>query len=209
MKQALIASIIFHTLCFSFFLFTPSTHNKPQKIVMSTNILFKEKKTNKDHLPKKKQPAVVPKLKKVKKVKVNKKPQPSKKYVDYSKELASLSDGFLADLKEDEVILNQEEPVDNNYFSQVYALIKASFIVPSHINGIKGQKIKAQLRIFLHPDGQLKNVLLESSSGDEHFDKAIIHGAKRVHNFGLVPLSLRESLTRDGILVEMCPFRCF
>lgn len=140
-------------------------------------------------------------------------PKPSDKAKpksSYAGELARLSKSFAAQLESE---VKSEEPVqdyedDGSYFDQIYSLIKKSFVVPPHINGPQGHKLQAVLRLFLSSDGHLARLNLEQSSGDEHFDKAVMDGTRRVNNFGAVPLMLQSALSNDGVIVEMCPFKC-
>jgi len=126
----------------------------------------------------------------------------------YAQELARLSESFALELavnsKEDAVDLSD----DGSYFDQIYLLVKKSFVVPAHINGPQGQNLQAVLRLFLSSDGNLARLILEQSSGDDHFDKAVMDGTRRVNNFGAVPIILQRTLSEDGVLVEMCPFKC-
>jgi hypothetical protein len=129
---------------------------------------------------------------------------------DYASELKKLSQSFSEDLSN---VKPEHEPEefseeDSNYFDQIYGLIKESFIVPPHVNGPAGHKLQAVIRLFLLNDGSLSKLDLEHSSGDEHFDRAVIDGAKRVNNFGKVPILLQNALSERGVVVELCPFKC-
>lgn len=126
----------------------------------------------------------------------------------YAQELARLSESFAAELAVNSKDSVADTDDDGNYFDQIYLLVKKSFVVPAHINGPQGQNLQAVLRLFLSPDGNLSRLNLEQSSGDEHFDKAVMDGTKRVNNFGAVPLVLQRTLSENGVLVEMCPFKC-
>jgi hypothetical protein len=143
---------------------------------------------------------------------VAKKEQPIKNnnketQANYTDVLALLSKSFASDLAESEdVETNIVE--DASYFDQVYSLIKQSFIVPAHINGPEGRKLQSVLKIFLASDGSLNKLELVASSGDEHFDKAVMDGTRRVNNFGAVPIFLQTALKERGIIVELCPFTC-
>lgn len=133
-----------------------------------------------------------------------------KSKVDYTSELKKLSASFSEDLSK---ITKESAPEelsseDSTYFDQIYALIKESFILPPHIDGPQGHKLQAVIRLFLSDDGNLSKLDLERSSGDEHFDKAVLDGAKRVSNFGKVPLLLQNALSEKGVVVELCPFKC-
>lgn len=130
---------------------------------------------------------------------------------NYMKALSSLSQDFAKDIaaKED----TPADPVyegdaDDSYFDQIYSLIKASFVVPPHLNGPKGHNLKVSVRIFLAFNGDLIKVLVAAPSHDEQFDKAVIEGIKRVNSFGEVPIFLQSSLRNQGVLVDLCPFTC-
>lgn len=128
---------------------------------------------------------------------------------NYSKELASLSKMFNQELHSKKTVeLISEAPVEHSYFDQIYTLIKESFIVPPHVNGPAGYKLQAVVRLFLLADGSLSDLKLEQSSGDEHFDKAVLEGTKRVANFGSVPILLQGLMRERGVVVELCPFTC-
>jgi len=143
------------------------------------------------------------------KVSAKKAENASKKSSKYVNKLSSLSQMFAKDLAaEEEVPLEGELVDDSFYFDQVYTLIKESFVVPPHLQGPKGETLRAVLRIFLAADGGLLKLDLELPSGDEHFDKAVLDGTKRVNNFGAVPIFLQGSLRERGIVVELCPVKC-
>jgi outer membrane biosynthesis protein TonB len=95
-----------------------------------------------------------------------------------------------------------------SYFDQIHALIKASFILPPHLDGQKGNKLRAVLRLFLHADGSIKKIEVEKASSDSDFDRAVLDGAHRVNNFGPVPILLQSSLRERGVIVELCPIKC-
>lgn len=164
--------------------------------------IIKEKQSSEEKPPKKSNEAIIPIAEDIKK-------KPAKKNKDYTKALSTLSASFVKELAE----MPEEEPEgevmpDSSYFDQVYSLIKESFIVPPHLNGPSGQNLRAVIRIFLAFDGHLNKLLLINSSGDEHFDKAVTEGTKRVNNFGPVPVYLQDTLRDHGLLVELCPFKC-
>lgn len=130
--------------------------------------------------------------------------------IDYTSELKKLSASFSEDLSK---ISKESAPEDfssedSTYFDQIYALIKESFILPPHLDGPQGHKLQAVIRLFLLDDGSLSKLDLERSSGDEHFDKAVLDGAQRVSNFGKVPILLQNALSEKGVMVELCPFKC-
>jgi len=214
-----------------------SSPKKPH-IALETNLLYHESKKKKDLLPKKNPkksadkkdtvaPAVVEKELKSESIKPAAKAKdvlPAIKEIkpegkvavargkDFSKKLQQLSKDFAAQLKSQKPEKKAEEieglATDDNYFQQVYSLIKESFVVPPHINGPQGKNLSAVLRIFLSQDGTLSRLSLEKSSGDVHFDKAVEEGTLRVHNFGRVPILLQDTLANRGVVVELCPFKC-
>lgn len=160
---------------------------------------------------KKLEQAPVPKIG-MEKVAANDKAKPTQKPTkDFAKQLAAITKNFAKDVDtpKKELFDPDADAADSvSYFDQVYALIKESFVVPPHINGPEGQKLQAVVRIFLAADGTLTKLDLESSSGDEHFDKAVMDGTRRVNNFGAVPIFLQTALRERGIVVELCPFKC-
>jgi outer membrane biosynthesis protein TonB len=133
---------------------------------------------------------------------------PVKAPTSYARELARLSESFAAELSADAKEHVDDISDDGSYFDQIYLLIKKSFVVPAHINGPRGQSLQAVLRLFLSANGNLARLILEQSSGDDHFDKAVMDGTRRVNNFGAVPLALQRTLSENGVIVEMCPFKC-
>lgn len=129
----------------------------------------------------------------------------------YMKALSSLSKNFADDIAaKEEPIVDPvyEGDANDSYFDQIYSQIKASFVVPPHLNGPKGHSLKISVRIFLAFNGDLIKVLVAAPSQDEQFDKAVIEGIKRVNSFGEVPIYLQSSLRTEGILVDLCPFTC-
>ncbi len=133
-----------------------------------------------------------------------------KQKTDYTSKLRKLTQSFSEDLSTDKKEPEPEDfsEEDSSYFDQIYALIKDSFIVPPHVNGPAGHKLQAVIRLYLFNDGSVSKLDLEHSSGDEHFDKAVLDGAKRVNNFGRVPILLQNALSERGVVVELCPFKC-
>lgn len=222
-------SIVLHALLFivlqSGFSFVARPQNKFK--ALEAKMMLKEKVRKPDLLPRKPQvatpkPEIAKKPEKVvseapvlatptptptpKALKPEAKPNKSR----YADQLALLSKNFAAEIntqvKAEEVIPEWED--DGSYFDQIYSLIKKSFVVPPHLNGPQGHNLQAVLRLFLSSDGNLSRLNLEQSSGDEHFDKAVMEGTRRVNNFGAVPLMLQSSLSSQGVVVEMCPFKC-
>lgn len=128
---------------------------------------------------------------------------------DYSKMLASLSQSFAQEVVEDAKAEPTGEVVtDSTYFDQVYSLIKESFVVPPHLNGPQGERLRAVMKIYLSSDGGILKLELVTPSGDDHFDKAVTEGTRRVNNFGAVPLLLQDLVRERGIVVELCPITC-
>lgn len=141
---------------------------------------------------------------------VDKKKKPNDlKPSDYSKALKALSSSFANDIASELPIEEPEGEVvaDETYFDQIYRLIKDSFIVPPHINGPQGRDLQTVIKLFLASDGSILDITLVSSSGDDHFDKAVVEGTRRV-DFGLVPPTLQNMVRERGIVVELCPFTC-
>jgi hypothetical protein len=209
---AFILSFLLHGFLFFLLSFGFNMRSKPQQsFALEAKLMLKEKRRAPDLLPRK---VVMPKkdpTPKPEKVVEAKKPLKVIKKVDYARELALLSESFAQELAADNSDAKEEEQAqedDGTYFDQIYMLIKKSFVLPPHINGPSGHNLLAVLRLFLQADGTIASLVLEQSSGDEQFDKAIMEGTKRVHNFGAVPLTLQAALSRDGVLVEMCPFKC-
>lgn len=224
-KKTLIMSLTVHMLLLALLIFGLPLKPAKNHIALEARLMFKKKARAENLLPQK-MPQVANKQEKIEeKTELKKAPVPKeetvaakaeapkiapKKKVDYKKELARLSQTFSEELshsvsaKEDYV----EIEADGSYFDQIYSLIKRSFVVPPHVNGPQGRSLQAVLRLFLSPEGNLSKLVLEHSSGDEHFDKAVMDGTKRVANFGPVPIMLQTALSKDGVMVEMCPFKC-
>jgi outer membrane biosynthesis protein TonB len=230
-KRALTISLVIHVALFGLLLTRMEWFSKKPKenMAIEARLVIKKQK-NKNHLPHKIKPIpsqIEPKPEEEKKADQSNPPPEQKKseevpvmetakkaaakksMPDYTKALAALSNSFREELEK----IQPKEPeaeviTDSTYFDQVYSLIKESFVVPPHINGPQGKHLRAELRILLLADGSLMNVDLISPSGDEHFDKAIIDGTRRVNNFGLVPLPLQNLMKERGIIVELCPFTC-
>lgn len=227
-KKAIIASALFHAAIVGFLVLgaTFSWHPKKEPLVLEAKMIFKAKVRDKELLPRKryksadktveapkakeaeKEPVVKPLLEtKETKDTVAKKVEKPKK--DYASELRKLTQSFSEEIKPDEKIVEEEfSDEDASYFDQIYALVKESFVVPPHINGPAGKNLQADIRLFLKDDGSLLRIELEHSSGDEHFDKAVLDGTKGVVSFGQVPILLQHALSQRGIVVEMCPFKC-
>lgn len=223
-KKTLIASLILHISLLGLILIDlPSKKAVKNQVAIEAKLMFKKKARPEHWLPEKmpppvakvKAPVVVKDLKpaaapqKEAVLPAKEKVLAPKKKVDYMKELARLSRAFsdeLDDATDAKEVFEVE--ADGSYFDQIYSLIKQSFVLPPHVNSPRGRSLQAVLRLYLSPDGNLSRLSLERSSGDEHFDKAVMEGTKRVNNFGAVPIMLQSALSQDGVVVEMCPFKC-
>jgi outer membrane biosynthesis protein TonB len=231
-QRAVTVSIIWHLmLCVGLglgdWLFSKDLFSPPR--VMATQIVVKEgKKRPEDYLPRKARPAKKtqapkapnkplenkpnikekepenPHLKPLEKIK----PVDAKKLADTESLLKDLSDTFSNELDAKEDVVEDESALDSTYFDTVYSLIKQSFVVPPHIDGPTGQKLQADLRLYIGRGGEILKMELERPSGDEHFDRAIMDGINRVNNFGPPPNELQANLSLRGIMVELCPFKC-
>jgi hypothetical protein len=223
MKRALIASFMLHSVCFILLLFGRDwSHTKSKQSLkpIEARLVIKNQHKNKQLLPKKitipsPKPDDInqenaPALKQAGQKELTKKPlKQEKDSSQHLKKLSSLSQMFAKELATEEVVEPEGEVADDSsYFDQVYTLIKESFVVPSHLDGPKGESLQAVLRIFLASDGSLNKLDLETPSGDPHFDKAVVDGTKRVNNFGAVPIFLQNVLRERGIVVELCPVKC-
>jgi TonB family protein len=226
-KRALIISVGFHAFCLVLISSGLSFKLKPKDISISASLVFKNKKKDKDLLPKKpkeaqkkeqalKEPEKKPEVKSqdlakalpavpIKAEKLPTKEEKPAKKDNFADTLAALSRNFAKDIKDEAL---EAEDGDDDYFSQIYSLLKSSFVVPPHLNGPKGEKLQVVLRIYVAPNGSIKKLDLETSSGDDHFDKAVMDGARRVNNFGPVPIFLQDTLKERGLVVELCPFKC-
>jgi outer membrane biosynthesis protein TonB len=225
-KRAVILSLALHGLVLGLLLSKFNWSPKPAKsfTALEAKLMLRDKKRSPDLLPRKpvvKKPLAQPlittpapaqaqaqaKQDLLSKPKVEQKKIEAKKQ-DYAQELARLSESFAADLAVEAKDTDEIMQDDGSYFDQIYSLIKRSFVVPSHLNGPQGQNLQAVLRLFLSSDGHLARLELEHSSGDEQFDNAVMDGTRRVNNFGAVPIMLQAALSANGILIEMCPFKC-
>lgn len=230
LKRPLIISSLLHALLLALLMSGIDWSfelSKPKPLPIEARLIVKKQK-DKNHLPKKPKPqpssqemiepkdekpptpiAAKPEEKIVPQAETKTQKAKAKPARDYIKDLASLSQSFAKELDETAKSEPQgDEVTDQNYFDQVYTLIKESFVVPAHLNGPQGQGLSAVLRLFLAADGSLSKLDLMTSSGDEYFDKAVIEGTKRVNNFGAVPIFLQDSLRQRGIIVQLCPIKC-
>lgn len=174
--------------------------SKDQKVEAKPSV--KDQGLARDQVVKKEHPVVRKAAKVVKKERI-----PAH---NYARELTSLSAAFAKELEEEgaQAQVEEQDDAQTSYFDQIYTLIKEAFILPPHINGPKGKDLYAVLRLFLASDGSLVKLDVESSSGDEHFDRAIADGTRRVNNFGRVPIGLQNVVRERGIVVTLCPFTC-
>jgi hypothetical protein len=222
-RRALALSLVVHAVLCALLLFgLQFSPVRPRTATPIEARLVIKKAKNKDHLPRKapitEEPAKTNQKEKIADVKkivdkvVTKEKATStqaKKPSDYLKALATLSQSFAQELAESKPEEADGEVIaDATYFDQVYSLIKAAFIVPPHINGPQGRNLQTVVKLYLASDGSLLRIDLVSPSGDEHFDKAVMEGTRRVDNFGLVPLTLQSLVRERGIVVQLCPFAC-
>ncbi len=221
-KRALIISLVFHALLIAV-LSSGFSFARKQEVAISARLVFKTKKKNKDLLPKKPKETKEQALKEKQEVKLEKNSQDlakslaplvkekavkaePKKTENYANTLAALSKSFAKDISASEE--ESEDEGGEDYFDQIYTLLKSSFVIPPHLNGPKGERLQVVVRIFVAKDGRINKLDLEKSSGDDHFDKAVMDGARRVNNFGPVPIVLQDTLRERGLVVELCPFKC-
>lgn len=218
MKKSLLISVAGHLLLLLAMIIGDLLPSKPP-MMMTAEIVFKPGKPRpKDFLPTKPIPKAhsqaKPVLEKPKVPEAEKKalaePILDKKPVlDKNSEiLKNLSDSFSEELLSEQKNAEEDEGGVESYLDLVYSLIKQSFIVPSHLEGPLGENLKAKIRLYITPMGEIRSVNIEKPSKDKTFDAAVMEGIKRVNNFGPPPDSLKGTLNKKGILIELCPVKC-
>jgi|GEM_PF-1555100 len=235
LKKALIASFLLHGLLLvlsSGIGWAWSKSRAPLKTI-ETHLVIKDKSRNKELLPRKEkappppeqekkrekdqiapmakaeEPVVKKDTKDVKDASIaSKRSLPKTAPSKYVNKLASLSEMYAKEITEEKITVPEGEVEDDSYFDRIHTLIKESFVVPKHLDGPRGAQLQAVIRLFLASDGSLNKLTLETPSGDEHFDKAVIDGTKRVSNFGAVPVLLQDVMRERGLVVELCPVKC-
>lgn len=235
-KRALILSVVFHALLLAVLTLGFGFKMKPKEVTISARLVIKSQKKNKDLLPKKAKaeklakepekklasnsqdlaklkqepPKIAPESAKPKQElpKVAEPQKVASKQENYADTLKALSQSFAQEINKGKAESQPEDEGGDDYFDQIYSLLKSSFVIPPHLNGPKGEKLAVVVRLFLAKDGRINKLDLETSSGDDHFDKAVMDGAKRVNSFGPVPIVLQDTLREKGLVVELCPFKC-
>ena len=212
LKKALKISLGLH-LGACFILIFMTAYEKPQKVTMEASLVFKNAKKSKDLLPKK--PILVKNNSLEKKIivkevakKEDKKEEKLVKKNNFLDELEVLSKSYEEDLAKKPSSTPEDESANATYFDEIYTLIKNSFSIPPHLDTPAALKLKSLLRLTINAQGDILNVALEKSSGDDYFDKTVLNGTKKVTNFGPPPINLQESLSSVGILIELCPKNC-
>lgn len=209
MVKYFLISILVHIGIIAIFLYKLPTIES-SKLSITTHVIFQKKPIKKNLLPRiakeesKNEPN--PNTKELKKKPLLEKTISKKNtYDDILKNLSQSYSNDVADKKNDEENLMQ---IDSSYYDEIYTMIKRSFVVPPHLQGSTGNSLQNTIRLKIDQDGKILGLKLDKSSGDEHFDKAVMDGIYKVERFSIPPIYLRSNLKNIGILVDLCPNRC-
>jgi len=93
------------------------------------------------------------------------------------------------------------------YYKLLVTRIRPFYFLPSFLSDDPSFKtLKSQVKVRIADSGELLEVVLVSSSGNDHFDSAVLTTIKdAAPGFCPPPPSLRTSIQQQGILLEFTP----
>lgn len=94
------------------------------------------------------------------------------------------------------------------YEARVQALLYQTFVIPRFISETLARRLMVRVRLKIGADGQPLLVEVTKASKSADYDNAVVANAKSIESFGPPPLPLRKKLQREGLEIELCPYRC-
>jgi TonB family protein len=91
------------------------------------------------------------------------------------------------------------------YYGLLSVQVKRRYDVADTIPESERLHLRAQVALRISRSGEVLDVKLARSSGNELFDAAVLAAVKRASPFSPPPEPLRASLQRDGVLLEFRP----
>jgi TonB family protein len=91
------------------------------------------------------------------------------------------------------------------YFGLLNAVVKRNYDVSSTIDEAERRRLRAEVALRIGPGGELLEVDLSKSSGNEQFDSAVLAAVKKAAPFSAPPTHLRDSLKKSGVSFVFTP----
>ncbi|MBX5482733.1 MAG: TonB C-terminal domain-containing protein [Myxococcaceae bacterium] len=91
------------------------------------------------------------------------------------------------------------------YFGALKAAIRRYYDVSSTISEQERMYLRAEVAIRIGARGELLDVRIAKSSGNDLFDASVVSAAKKASPFGPPPDHLRPELSGRGIILEFTP----
>jgi protein TonB len=91
------------------------------------------------------------------------------------------------------------------YFGLLTAVVKRNYDVSDTIPEAERRMLRATVKFKLGATGELLDVDLSKSSGNELFDQAVIGAIRKAAPFGPPPEHLRDSLKKTGVALVFSP----
>lgn len=91
------------------------------------------------------------------------------------------------------------------YFGLLSSVIKRNYDVSNTIDEAERRRLRAEVAIRIGSGGELVDVNLTRSSGNDLFDSAVIGAVKKAAPFAPPPEHLRNALKKDGVALVFTP----
>jgi TonB family protein len=93
----------------------------------------------------------------------------------------------------------------DRYLGQLGVQIKRFYDVSSTIPDQERIRLRAEVALFIEPNGQLLRVRLAKSSGNDLFDAAVLAAVKKAAPFAPPPTQWRTTLQKYGMVLSFVP----
>lgn len=93
------------------------------------------------------------------------------------------------------------------YSDKVLARVKNNLSNPQTLSEQERMFLSAVLALAIGPDGELLSARIQTASGNDAFDNAVLSAAKKSAPFPPPPIPVRDFYA-DGVGINVCPVRC-
>jgi len=93
------------------------------------------------------------------------------------------------------------------YSDKVLARVKNNLSNPQTLSEQERMFLSAVLALAIGPDGELLSARIQTPSGNDAFDNAVLSAAKKSAPFPPPPIPVRDFYA-DGVGINVCPVRC-
>jgi TonB family protein len=91
------------------------------------------------------------------------------------------------------------------YYGLLNAVVRRYYDVSDSIPESERRTLKAVVVFFIADNGALQNVVLQTSSGNEIFDSAVLAAVRKAAPFTAPPEALRDGLKKQGVAMKFLP----